>query len=463
VRAQRLHAFIAILLAVSFAGCGKKGPPLAPLRLVPAGVSELAARQTGDDVELRFALPTTNANGPGQIDLARIEIYAITVGPGAVAPPNRDLLVDARLVGTIPVKPPPVEGETEKPGAPPDKRPGPGDQVTFVDQLNAAKRTPIVIPVAAVKGQKPPVAAGQPPVATATATATPTASATVTEIPAVPALPDAAETGTVQPLATVQTTEIPGQIPVMAAVPALPASAFVDPPVPPVPPVTYPTRIYAIRGISKGGRPGVPSARVTVPLIDAVAPPSAVAAQMPTANSVAIDWKPPVLEAGAKPLAFNIYRSSATDAPLNPQPIAEAKFDVGGVEYGKEQCFVVRTVQKIDVLTIESAPSAPACLTPLDKFPPAAPADLRAVAEDGAISLVWDQNTEPDLDGYLILRGEVPGGTLTPLTTQVVKDATYRDTTVKPGVRYMYAVVAVDNASPRNQSAASAREEVTAR
>jgi len=457
VRAHGLPAFIAIVIAVSFAGCGKKGPPLAPLRLVPAGVSELAARQTGDDVELRFALPTTNANGPGPIDLSRVEIYAVTVGPGAVAPPNRDLLVNARLVGTIAVKPPSVQGETEAPGAPPDKRPAPGDHVTFVDQLTAAKRTPVVIPVVVVKGQKPPVA-GQPPVTSAPATAA--------QIPSVAVLPDTAvagEAGAVQPLATVQTTEIPGQIPVMAAVPALPAAAFVDPPVPPVPPVTYPTRIYAIRGISKSGRPGVPSARVTVPLVEAVAPPSAVAAQMPTANSVAIDWKPPVLEAGAKPLAFNIYRSNATDAPLNPQPIAAAKFDVGGVEYGKEQCFVVRTVQKIDVLTIESAPSAPACLTPLDKFPPAAPADLRAVAEDGAISLVWDQNTEPDLDGYLILRGEVPGGTLTPLTTQVVKDATYRDTTVKPGVRYMYAVVAVDNASPRNQSAASTPEEVTAR
>ncbi len=338
MRAHGLPAFIAIVLAVSFAGCGKKGPPLAPLRLVPAAVSELAARQTGDDVELRFALPTTNANGPGQIDLARIEIYAITVGPGVVAPPNRDLLVNARLVGTIAVKPPPVEGEAETPGAPPDNRPGPGDHVAFVDQLTAAKRTPIVIPVAVVKGQKPPVAPGQPPVATAAAP--PTAPAPAAEIPPVAALPDAAaETGTVQPLATVQTTEIPGQIPVMAAVPALPASAFIDPPVPPVPPVTYPTRIYAIRGISKGGRPGVPSGRVTVPLIDAVAPPSAVAAQMPTANSVAIDWKPPVLDAGSKPLAFNIYRSSATDAPLNPQPIAEAKFDVGGVEYRQGTVF----------------------------------------------------------------------------------------------------------------------------
>ena len=44
-----------------------------------------------------------------------------------------------------------------------------------------------------------------------------------------------------------------------------------------------------------------------------------------------------------------------------------------------------------------------------------------------------------------------------------IADATYRDATVKPGVRYVYAVVAVDKVDARNQSAPSAREEVTAR
>ena len=77
-----------------------------------------------------------------------------------------------------------------------------------------------------------------------------------------------------------------------------------------------------------------------------------------------------------------------------------------------------------------------------------------AVAEDGAVSLVWDQNAEADLGGYLVLRGEAPGDTLQPLTPQPIKDASYRDATVKPGVRYVYVVVAVDGATPRNQSAA---------
>ncbi len=147
------------LVLTTLAGCGKKGPPLAPLRLVPAAAAELSARRSGDDMELRFLLPTTNANGPGPIDLAKIEIYAITIGPGAVTPPNRDLLTTARVVGTIAVRPPPVEGEgsdtPSKPGAPPDTRPAPGDRVTFVDQLTAEKLKPIAAPNPAAKSTGP--------------------------------------------------------------------------------------------------------------------------------------------------------------------------------------------------------------------------------------------------------------------------------------------------------------------
>ena len=146
------------LVLTTLAGCGKKGPPLAPLRLVPAAAAELSARRSGDDVELRFLLPTANANGPGTIDLAKVEVYAITIGPGAVTPPNRDLLTTPRVVGTIAVRPPPVEGEgsdtPSKPGAPPDTRPAPGDQVTFVDQLTAEKLKPIA-PSPATKSTEP--------------------------------------------------------------------------------------------------------------------------------------------------------------------------------------------------------------------------------------------------------------------------------------------------------------------
>src|SRR5919108_3497367 len=95
-----------LIVALTAGGCGKKGDPLAPLRLVPSAVTELSVRQVGNEVQLKFLLPTTNLNGPGRIDLDRIEIYAMTVAPG-VTPPNRDLLSKSHMVGAIAVKPPP--------------------------------------------------------------------------------------------------------------------------------------------------------------------------------------------------------------------------------------------------------------------------------------------------------------------------------------------------------------------
>jgi fibronectin type 3 domain-containing protein len=85
------------------------------------------------------------------------------------------------------------------------------------------------------------------------------------------------------------------------------------------------------------------------------------------------------------------------------------------------------------------------------------------VAAEGAISLIWDPNTEKDLDGYLVLRGEATGEKLQPLTPGPIHETTYRDASVRPGVRYFYAVVAVDRATPPNQSAISARVEEVAR
>src|SRR4030095_8188969 len=104
------------------------------------------------------------------------------------------------------------------------------------------------------------------------------------------------------------------------------------------------------------------------------------------------------------------------------------------------------------------APSPPA-----GGSPPAAPRGLAAVPTAGQISLIWDANTEKDLAGYLVLRGDAPDGPLTAIPQAPIKETSYRATTFKPGSRYIYAVVAVDNATPPNFSAQSGRVEETAR
>ena len=61
--------------AAAAAGCGKKGPPLAPIVHVPAAVDKLAATRIGNDVYLSVTIPTQNIDTTSPADVARIEVY----------------------------------------------------------------------------------------------------------------------------------------------------------------------------------------------------------------------------------------------------------------------------------------------------------------------------------------------------------------------------------------------------
>jgi hypothetical protein len=219
----------------------------------------------------------------------------------------------------------------------------------------------------------------------------------------------------------------------------------------------YPVRVYTVRGLTARGRPGAPSSRLQLPLVAPPAPPSAPVTTV-TENAVTIAW---TAAAATPPPTFNVYLKDAP-RPLNGAPIAETQYERSGVTFGTEECFAVRGVLRIGTVDVESDP-VPVCVTPRDTFPPAAPAGLSVVAAEGTMRLSWDANSERDLGGYLVLRGEAPGETLQPLSTAPTAGTSYEDKTAKPGVRYVYAVVAVDKAEPPNRSAASARVEETAR
>jgi hypothetical protein len=393
------------------AGCGKKGPPLPPLRLVPAPATELSARRTASEVELRFTLPTRNQNGPGPIELDRIEVYAITLPPASPPAANRDLLVKERLIGTVPVRPTPEEGEPEAPVDPNDTRPEPGARAIFVEELTEEKLKPVML--------KPDADASRDPKSGLAAAAKAAAG------------PGG---GRGAPSAV---AEIPEPAP------------------------DHPVRIYALRGVTRGGRPGPPAQRIVVPLIAIPSAPGGVDVRF-NERQFMITWVPPVLE-GAATLAFNVYAGANESIPLNATPLTAAAYEHGPVRYGDEQCFAVRTLQSVQNVTIESGPSPPTCVAPTDIFPPAAPQGLQIVAAPEGVSLSWNANTEADLAGYVVLRAEAPGETLQPLTPGPISEPTYRDTSVQSGVRYVYAIVAVDKAKPPNTSAQSERQEATAR
>ena len=252
------------------------------------------------------------------------------------------------------------------------------------------------------------------------------------------------------------------------------------------------SRTYLVVGVNRRGQEGPPSTRVAVPLLGSPATPPTVSIDH-TETAATVSWgEPPgarrrvqrpaeptelparsLVQSGA-PTTYNVHvvsRSGGGDVvsptPVNPAPVETLAATDSTATLGQERCYQVRALQAFGSARLESPPTPTVCKTLTDTFPPAAPKNLAAVGSEGGVSLIWESNAESDLAGYLVMRGEVPAdgtaATLAPLMKEPIKETTWRDTTAKPAVRYLYAVVAVDGASPRNQSAESNRVEEGAR
>ena len=87
-----------------------------------------------------MTLPAKNAAGIGPFSIDHIDVYAVTLAPGAIVPANRDLLKPEYVIARIPVAPP-LDPEAAEPDTP-EKRPRPGERITFVETLTPAALVP---------------------------------------------------------------------------------------------------------------------------------------------------------------------------------------------------------------------------------------------------------------------------------------------------------------------------------
>jgi hypothetical protein len=190
--------------------------------------------------------------------------------------------------------------------------------------------------------------------------------------------------------------------------------------------------------------------------------PSRLPIPWPVSNSgfVVYEVAPPNFDATSVP---PLPAAQPFPRLLTPTPIQTTTFTDARIEFGATRCYVVRTVDMIGPGSIQSVSSPPVCVKPKDTFAPAAPKSLQAVASEGAISLIWDANTETDLAGYIVLRAAASSNRFEPITPAPIRETTYRDTAVRRGVRYVYVVIAVDTATPPNRSEFSNRVDEAAR
>lgn len=426
-------------MAVS--GCGKKGAPLAPIVRVPAAAEKLSARRVGNDIYVTLTIPAQNIDASMPADVSRIDVFGTT----SLTPPTLARIYEiASKVASIDVKPAPRPDQTSAAGDSPGDQanlPAQGAIITIRDTLTAEALQPKELAVVAIRS----------------------------------------------------TTRTPST----AAAPAQPASAL--------------RRFYVAVASSDRGRQGPPGVVLEVPLSPLPDPPVAPALAA-SEDHITVTWepsggvvgflfeKPAPLEdapldeppaangipapapaaAPAGPTLYNVYRepargqtpvtpapppwSAAPAAPVNPAPLAMLTFtDPDPVQFDREQCYTVRAVRGVAPNVVVSEASARACITPKDSYPPAAPTGLYTLAAEGVINLSWEPNGEADLGGYVVLRGRAGDATLQRLTDSPLTETRYVDRSVMPGIRYVYAIQAVDRQRPPNVSAESSRVEETAR
>lgn len=356
----------ALTIGIGLAGCGKKGNPLAPLRPVPLGITDAAARRVDDRIELTLTVPKGNVDGSTPAAITRVDVYAATTAGGAPPPGVAAIVGEARnLRRQFAIAEPPADRATvvsaqARPAAP-------GDLLTFTESVGTI---PAVAGAAAVHYVAVPVA-----------------------------------------------------------------------------------------GTGRG-RPGESSGVITVPLAELPAPPRSLSVSHDE-SSILLTWQP-----AAEGHEFRVLSGSRSADPepkldvLTPTPIKVAEHKVP-VEFGAERCFAVRAVETRDRTVIESAPTALECVTPVDRYPPAAPTRLEAIQEGAALTLIWAPVAAGDLAGYVVLRADGPSDRLQPLMREPIAQAMYRDASVQSGVTYVYAVIALDTLG--NPSEQSQRQTITVR
>jgi hypothetical protein len=420
---------LCLCAALLMAACGKKGNPLPPLQRIPAAPGDVAVTRFADHVYVRFTVPGVNIDGAAPGDVARVELYAITLEgppPGFADLDPEDLREAATLVASSPVRrplpsfPPQAEGVTPLPVPP--QGPGVDQGAVMVVREDLAPETEVRASLP--EQQVPGPGAGDE-----------------IDVPRVLSAP---------------------------------------------PPGSGPQRYYFAVAVSPRGRYGPHSPVVAAPLGGTSGPPSQPRITV-SESSMTIRWTPPPdargvvsptapdllpsrpIVPGPSPTTFEVYevaRNVPADAPvtapapLTPEPVAATEFTQAGITLGGERCFYVTAVDIVDGVHVRGPASPIECASFADIFPPSPPKEVVAVAVPGGVNLLWEPSDARDVAGYLVLRSETPGATLTPLMARPVTTLSYRDDSVRAGVRYIYAVVAVDGAGNRSQE--SNRVEETA-
>lgn len=180
-----------------------------------------------------------------------------------------------------------------------------------------------------------------------------------------------------------------------------------------------------------------------------------------------IHWKVSNPAAISQIIRFDVYRLITIDGKaekMNTSPLSNTESQFTITNPVSAAYYYVEAVDVSD----RTYPSIAVLGQPKDKTPPAAPSGLTGfISRTGEVKLKWDNNTEPDLDGYLVFYSNYSDGDYSQWTSKPNKSNEYNATinTSFSMDSIFIKIAAVDvrfNKSPYSQVLRMARPDITA-
>ncbi len=224
--------------------------------------------------------------------------------------------------------------------------------------------------------------------------------------------------------------------------------------------VTGRSYLFGLRTKARKGGWSEISNLVSVRLEVLPLPPSGLRAEVKE-YQISLSWEPPATGLDGQPLAgevfYNLYRDEAGEFRLlNSQPLTRPRFEDLNFSFGLTYRYLVRSVVSRSGEYREGDDSEILEVRAVDVFPPAAPAEVRALSGVDGVTISWLPNPERDLAGYRVYRskegagGEEPPVLLTPENLAV---PVFLDRSVEKNTGYVYSICAVDNAGNESPAA----------
>lgn len=177
-------------------------------------------------------------------------------------------------------------------------------------------------------------------------------------------------------------------------------------------------------------------------------------------REIVLNWQPvTTLRDGGPlghPLQYEVLRSTSGRDYEKIGVVKGTSFVDRQVALKQQYSYQVQSQLLVGKEVVAGGISRPVSTLAADLTPPDPPTGVSVIETDMGVKVLWEKSAEEDLGGYRIYRRTAAGKEMTLVGKVEPVYTLFVDTKVEPGVRYYYAVTAIDLNTPVNESAKSA-------